>query len=51
MELELFWQILSLFGEIQYWIGLAVGVLIIYQILPHRDKKRIAWIIFALLQL
>jgi len=49
MALELLWQIFSLFGEIQYWIGLTVGVLIIYQLLPHRDKKRIAWVIFALL--
>lgn len=47
--LKTIWQILSLFGEIQYWIGLGVGVLIIYQLLPHRDKKKIAWIIFALL--
>lgn len=49
MVLELFWQILSIFGEIQYWTGLTVGALIIYQFLPKRDKKKIAWVIFALL--
>lgn len=49
MVTTVFWQFFSLFGEIQYWIGLTAGVLIIYQILPKRDKKKIAWIIFALL--
>lgn len=45
----LLWQFFSMFGDIQAWIGLTVGVLLIYQILPQTSKKRIAWIIFALL--
>ncbi len=46
---SLIWQFLSYFGDIQYWLGLTVAILIIYQILDKQDKKRMAWIVFALL--
>jgi undecaprenyl-diphosphatase len=44
-----FWEFVSTFGDIQYWIGLTVAALIIYHVLPHKDRKKIAWFIFALL--
>lgn len=44
-----FWEFFTTFGDIQYWVGLTIGVLIIYHILPQKDRKRVAWFIFALL--
>jgi undecaprenyl-diphosphatase len=46
---EIIWQLLTMFGDIQYWVGLTVGAFIIYLLLPHRDKSRITWIILAML--
>ena len=44
-----FWQIVSYFGDVQYWIGLTVAVLIIYPLISRKDKHKIAWIVLALL--
>lgn len=49
MAIISFWEIFTIFGDIQYWVGLTVAALIIYHILPQKDRKRIAWLIFALL--
>lgn len=44
-----FWEIFTIFGDIQYWVGLTVAALIIYHVLPQKARKKIAWFIFALL--
>jgi len=43
------WKFFSMFGDIQYWIGIGISTLLIYQILPKTSKKKITWIIFILL--
>jgi len=48
-ELSAVWQFLSMFGDIQYWLGFAIGSLIIYIILDKKNKKRMSWFIFSLL--
>jgi undecaprenyl-diphosphatase len=44
-----FWQFLSMFGDIQFWIGAAATALIIYFLAPKQSKKYIAWFIFGAL--
>ncbi len=42
-----FWQFLSIFGNIEFWVGAAVTALIIYFLVPKQSKKYIAWFIFG----
>jgi undecaprenyl-diphosphatase len=46
--LELFWEIITIFGDIRLWVGLTIAFLIFY-ILSRRERKKIAWVVFALL--
>ena len=49
MEFTFVWHLLSIFGDIQYWVGFAVCSVIIYLLLSKRSKERVSWIIFLLL--
>lgn len=49
MSFESFWQIISYFGDVQFWIGLTVAVLIIYQLIDKHDRRKVAWVLLALL--
>jgi len=44
-----FWQFLSIFGNLQFWIGAAAMVFIIYFLVPKQSKKYIAWFVFGAL--
>lgn len=44
-----FWTIVSYFGDVQYWIGLTIAILIIYPLLSRVDRHKLAWALFALL--
>lgn len=45
---SLFWQFISYFGDVQYWIGITIAILIMYPLLSRRDRHRMAWMVFAL---
>lgn len=49
MVYEGFWQFVSYFGDVQYWIGLTVASLIIYPLLSRKDKHKLSWIVLAML--
>jgi len=49
VDISLLWEVLSMFGDIQYWLGLTMGILIVYLAVGKNSKKKVAWIIFALL--
>lgn len=38
-----------MFGNIQYWIGLVVGTIMIYLALPKKEKRRVTWVVFSLI--
>lgn len=38
------WQFISMFADIQYWIGLTVGFMIIYPMLSKSYRKRVRWV-------
>jgi len=44
-----FWKFLSIFGNVQFWIGAGVTALIIYFLAPKQSKKYIAWFTFGAL--
>lgn len=41
MNWGIFWQGVSYFGDIQYWIGFAVATIVAYYLVSGRDRKRI----------
>jgi len=49
MEEALVWQAISMFGDVQYWIGLVIGAFLIYIVLPAKEKKKVGWVVFALI--
>jgi len=49
MAFEYFWQFVTNFGDMIYWIGFFVSFALIYTFLDKRDKKRISWILYVLL--
>jgi undecaprenyl-diphosphatase len=48
IDLTIIWQFFSMFGDVQYWIGLVVGAILIYIVLRKSGKRRMAWVVFAL---
>ena len=48
-SIDYIWRFLSIFGNIEFWIGAATTALIIYTLVPKRTKKYIAWFIFGAL--
>jgi len=49
IDMILVWQFFSMFGNIEYWIALVVGSVLIYIALPRKDKKHVSWIVFSLI--
>jgi len=49
MAYELLWVFISYFGDIAYWMGFTVAFFIVYPLLDKKDKKKIDWVIYALL--
>jgi membrane-associated phospholipid phosphatase len=43
------WQFLSIFGDIQFWMGTALTSLIFLFTVPKRARKHIAWFVFLVL--
>jgi undecaprenyl-diphosphatase len=48
-DVNIIWQFFSIFGDLQYWIGLVVGAVLIYIVLRRKSKNRVAWVIFSLI--
>lgn len=49
MCLGILWKGLTMFGDLQFWIGAATTALILYFGVPKRLKKYIAWFVFLVL--
>src|SRR5438445_153235 len=49
MVFDIFWMVISYFADVQFWFGLAVATLIIYQIISKDNRKKITWLLLALL--
>jgi len=43
------WQFLSIFGDIQFWVGAAITSLIFFFAIPKKSKKHVSWFIFLTL--
>ena len=41
MNLETFWQVVSYFGDVQYWIGFGVAAILAYLFVSPRDRSKI----------
>lgn len=44
-----FWQIVTIFGDIQFWLGAATTALILYALVPKAVKSYFNWFIFGVL--
>lgn len=49
VDVNVFWQFISIFGNIQFWIGAATTALIIYFLVPKSVKKYMMWFVFGAL--
>jgi membrane-associated phospholipid phosphatase len=45
----LLWQILSIFGDLEFWIGASLVSLIFLFAVPKKARKNIAWFVFLTL--
>ena len=43
------WQFLSVFGDIQFWIGTAIISIFFLLTIPKKARKHIAWFVFLVL--
>lgn len=43
------WQIVSIFGDVQFWVGAALISLIFLYAVPKKARKNIAWFVFLTL--
>lgn len=48
MIFEDFWQFITYFGDISYWLGFFVSFAILYSFLDKNDRKKASWIFYAL---
>lgn len=44
-----FWQFLTMFGDVQFWVGAALVSLVFLFAIPKRGRKHISWFIFLVL--
>jgi len=44
-----FWQFLSIFGDIQFWIGAAIISIFFLFTIPKKARKHVAWFVFLVL--
>ena len=44
-----FWQALSIFGDLQFWVGAGIVSLVFLFTIPKRAKKHVAWFTFLTL--
>jgi membrane-associated phospholipid phosphatase len=49
VEYTLFWQILSYFGDVYFWLGVATASLLIYNFLPKKFRHYLHWLFFGIL--
>jgi membrane-associated phospholipid phosphatase len=47
--IDFLWQFFSIFGEAQFWIGVAFASMIIYVLASKPAKKYIEWFVFGVL--
>lgn len=45
----MFWQALSIFGDLQFWIGAALVSLVFLFTIPKKARKHVAWFTFLIL--
>jgi len=45
----IFWQFLSIFGDIQFWVGTAIISIFFLFTIPKKARKHIAWFVFLVL--
>jgi len=43
------WEVLSIFGDVQFWVGAALTSTLFLFTIPKRGKKHIAWFVFLVL--
>jgi undecaprenyl-diphosphatase len=43
------WQFLSIFGDIQFWIGAAIVSVLFLFTIPKKARKHVAWFVFLVL--
>ncbi len=44
-----FWEIVSIFGDVQFWVGASIVSIFFLFTIPRRVRKRIAWFVFQVL--
>lgn len=45
----MFWETITIFGDVQFWVGAALTSLILLFAIPKKHRKYIAWFIFLVL--
>ena len=45
----MFWQFLSIFGDIQFWVGAAIISILFLFTIPKKARKHVAWFVFLVL--
>lgn len=44
-----FWESITIFGDVQFWVGAALTALIILFAVPKKHRKYVAWFVFLVL--
>ena len=44
-----FWELITIFGDEQFWVGAGLTALILFFAVPKTHRKHIAWFIFLVL--
>lgn len=44
-----FWETITIFGDVQFWVGAALTALILLFAIPKKHRKYIAWFVFLVL--
>ena len=45
----MFWELVTIFGDMQFWVGAALTSLILLFTIPKKHRKHIAWFVFLVL--
>ncbi len=44
-----FWEFITIFGDLRFWIGAAGAAILLYMIIPKKVKGYLGWFIFGVL--
>jgi len=45
----MFWELITIFGDLQFWVGAALTALILLFAVPKKHRKYMAWLVFLVL--